>query len=66
MVAKQKSAGPTPPPKVEDNTLDEQHAGIEPVQLPVTDNDEGPGEKSQSHVKGAGTDAKPSGAKPRR
>lgn len=39
-----------PPPKVEDNTLDEQHEGIEKVELPVTDNDEGIGESAQTHI----------------
>jgi hypothetical protein len=34
------SAG-VPPPKVEDNTLDEQHAGLDQADFPVTDNDDG-------------------------
>ena len=39
----------TPPPKVEDNTLDEQHAGLPHVTFPVTDNDQS-SEGGQSHV----------------
>jgi hypothetical protein len=45
-----------PPPKVEDNTLDEQHAGIEKVELPVTDNDLGTGESAQTHVRGGSSE----------
>ena len=37
------------PPKVEDNTLDEQHAGIPELTFPVTDNDQS-SESGQSHV----------------
>ena len=40
---------PTPPAKVEDNTLDEQHAGIGERAFPVTDNDQS-AESGQSHV----------------
>ena len=38
-----------PPAKVEDNTLDEQHAGIGERTFPVTDNDQS-AESGQSHV----------------
>ena len=38
-----------PPAKVEDNTLDEQHAGISERTFPVTDNDQST-EDGQSHV----------------
>lgn len=37
------------PAKVEDNTLDEQHAGIAELEFPVTDNDEST-ESGQAHV----------------
>ena len=37
------------PAKVEDNTLDEQHAGIPKLTFPVTDNDQS-SESGQSHV----------------
>lgn len=37
------------PAKVEDNTLDEQHAGIPERKFPVTDNDQS-AESGQSHV----------------
>ena len=37
------------PAKVEDNTLDEQHAGIPKLTFPVTDNDQST-ESGQSHV----------------
>jgi hypothetical protein len=37
------------PPKVEDNTLDEQHAGIPVLTFPVTDTDQS-SEGGQSHV----------------
>ena len=37
------------PAKVEDNTLDEQHAGIGERKFPVTDNDQS-AERGQSHV----------------
>lgn len=37
------------PAKVEDNTLDEQHAGIGEREFPVTDNDQS-AESGQSHV----------------
>ena len=37
------------PAKVEDNTLDEQHAGIPEHEFPVTDNDQS-AESGQSHV----------------
>jgi hypothetical protein len=52
--------GPDPeaapsPAKVEDNTLDEQHAGIAERTFPVTDNDQS-AESGQSHV----ADATPS------
>lgn len=40
---------PLPPAKVEDNTLDEQHAGLAEKELPVTDNDQS-SEGGQSHV----------------
>jgi hypothetical protein len=43
------------PAKVEDNTLDEQHAGITERKFPVTDNDQS-AESGQSHV----ADAPPS------
>jgi hypothetical protein len=39
-----------PPAKVEDNTLDEQHAGIGERTFPVTDNDQS-AESGQSHVR---------------
>lgn len=44
-------ARPSSPPvaKVEDNTLDEQHAGIGEREFPVTDNDQAT-ENGQSHV----------------
>lgn len=43
----------TPPPaKVEDNTLDEQHAGIPKLAFPVTDIDQST-ESGQSHVANA-------------
>ena len=38
------------PAKVEDNTLDEQHAGIGERTFPVTDNDQST-ESGQSHVR---------------
>jgi hypothetical protein len=37
--AKREPAMTMPPAKVEDNTLDEQHAGISEKTFPVTDND---------------------------
>jgi hypothetical protein len=37
------------PAKVEDNTLDEQHAGLPELTFPVTDNDQS-SESGQSHV----------------
>jgi hypothetical protein len=40
------------PSKVEDNTLDEQHAGISERTFPVTDNDQSP-DSGQSHVANA-------------
>jgi len=40
------------PAKVEDNTLDEQHAGIRELEFPVTDNDQS-AESGQSHVASA-------------
>jgi hypothetical protein len=40
---------PLPPAKVEDNTLDEQHAGIPELSFPITDNDQS-AEGGQSHV----------------
>jgi hypothetical protein len=40
---------PTPPAKVEDNTLDEQHAGLGERTFPVTDNDQS-AESGQSHA----------------
>jgi hypothetical protein len=40
------------PSKVEDNTLDEQHAGIPERTFPVTDNDQSP-DSGQSHVANA-------------
>ena len=43
------------PAKVEDNTLDEQHAGITERTFPVTDNDQS-AQSGQSHV----ADAPPS------
>jgi hypothetical protein len=47
---------PVPTPaKVEDNTLDEQHAGITERTFPVTDNDQS-AQSGQSHV----ADAPPS------
>ena len=46
---------PTPPAKVEDNTLDEQHAGIGERTFPVTDNDQS-AESGQAHVADAGAD----------
>ncbi len=42
-------AATTPVAKVEDNTLDEQHAGIPEHTFPVTDNDQS-AESGQSHV----------------
>jgi hypothetical protein len=44
-----------PAPKVEDNTLDEQHAGISEVEFPITDNDQST-EEGQSHVATASGD----------
>ena len=44
-----------PPAKVEDNTLDEQHAGIPEQTFPVTDNDQST-ESGQSHVASAAHD----------
>ena len=41
-----------PPAKVEDNTLDEQHAGLPELTFPVTDNDQS-AESGQSHVSDA-------------
>lgn len=49
------------PAKVEDNTLDEQHAGITERTFPVTDNDQS-AESGQSHV----ADAPPSQRKKKR
>jgi hypothetical protein len=43
---------PPPPAKVEDNTLDEQHAGLSDRTFPVTDNDQG-SEGGQAHVASA-------------
>jgi hypothetical protein len=43
------------PVKVEDNTLDEQHAGIGERTFPVTDNDQS-AESGQSHVASAAGD----------
>ena len=40
---------PSPVPKVEDNTLDEQHAGIGEREFPVTDNEQST-EGGQAHV----------------
>jgi hypothetical protein len=45
---RQRESAP-PPAKVEDNTLDEQHAGISERTFPVTDNDQS-AESGQSHV----------------
>jgi hypothetical protein len=44
-----------PPAKVEDNTLDEQHAGIPEITFPVTDNDQS-SESGQTHVANAAHD----------
>jgi len=43
------SAAPPPVSKVEDNTLDEQHAGIGEREFPVSDNDQST-EDGQAHV----------------
>jgi len=43
------SAAPPPVSKVEDNTLDEQHAGIDEREFPVSDNDQST-EDGQAHV----------------
>jgi hypothetical protein len=43
------------PAKVEDHTLDEQHAGIPKRTFPVTDNDQS-AESGQSHVASAADD----------
>jgi len=40
---------PLPVSKIEDNTLDEQHAGIGERELPLTDNDQS-SEGGQAHV----------------
>lgn len=51
-------AAPLPPAKVEDNTLDEQHAGIEELEFPVTDNDQST-ESGQAHVASKPRDDRP-------